>query len=477
MLGARPRTLPAAVVPVLVGTAAAHPLNGFSGWSGIAPLETAPPVGVWWRALAALVVALAIQVGTNYANDYSDGIRGTDDDRVGPVRLVASGLASPGAVKRAALACFGVAGVVGLGLAWATSWWILVVGAACLAAGWFYTGGPRPYGYAGLGELFVFVFFGLVATVGTYYVQSLKVDEPVVWFAAVLVGLLATALLLANNLRDIQTDARTGKRTLAVRMGRRDAGWFYVACVVLPFAAVLVWSLSSVSTVLSSPQTVVALLPLVALPLVVTPVKIVASDASGRALLPVLAATGRLQMVFGALLSVVAVALDPMTVERGSAPTAPTLVGPHQSRHLVGSLQVRGVPGPGNHSPAGVGSDGLGHPQPERGELLVELTGDDQHRHGQPADRVPQRSLGAGSGQAQARRQSGAGVAQPLVQSVGGLADACEHRVLEPAPDEASRRPRAGPEPESGRAPRPVRRPKPAAGDVRPRPRSPRCRI
>ncbi|MGA3146224.1 MAG: 1,4-dihydroxy-2-naphthoate polyprenyltransferase, partial [Acidimicrobiales bacterium] len=253
---------------------------------------------------AALVVALAIQVGTNYANDYSDGIRGTDDDRVGPLRLVASGLASPGAVKRAALTCFGVAGVVGLGLAWATSWWILVVGAACLAAGWFYTGGPRPYGYAGLGELFVFVFFGLVATVGTYYVQSLRIDEPVVWFAAVLVGLLATALLLANNLRDIQTDARTGKRTLAVRMGRRDAGWFYVACVVLPFAAVLVWSLSSVSTVLSSSQTVVALLPLLALPLVVTPVKTVASDASGRALLPVLAATGRLQMVFGALLSV-----------------------------------------------------------------------------------------------------------------------------------------------------------------------------
>jgi 1,4-dihydroxy-2-naphthoate octaprenyltransferase len=258
---------------------------------------------VWLRALAALVVALAIQVGTNYANDYSDGIRGTDDVRVGPVRLVASGLASPGAVKRAALACFGVAGVVGLALAWATSWWILVVGAACLAAGWFYTGGPRPYGYAGLGELFVFVFFGLVATVGTYYVQTLRLDEPVVWFAAVLVGLLATALLLANNLRDIQTDAQTGKRTLAVRLGRRDAGWFYVGCVVLPFAAVLVWSLSSISQLTVTDQTVVALLPLLALPLVVMPVKIVNSDATGRALLPVLAATGRLQLVFGVLLS------------------------------------------------------------------------------------------------------------------------------------------------------------------------------
>jgi 1,4-dihydroxy-2-naphthoate octaprenyltransferase len=258
---------------------------------------------VWLRALGALVVALAIQVGTNYANDYSDGIRGTDDVRVGPLRLTASGLASPSAVKRAALACFGVAGVVGLALAWATSWWILVVGAACLAAGWFYTGGPRPYGYAGLGELFVFVFFGLVATVGTYYVQTLRLGEPVVWFAAVLVGLLATALLLANNLRDIQTDAQTGKRTVAVRLGRRDAGWFYVGCVVLPFAAVLVWALSSVSQLTVTDQTVVALLPLLALPLVVTPVRIVNSDATGRALLPVLAATGRLQLVFGVLLS------------------------------------------------------------------------------------------------------------------------------------------------------------------------------
>jgi 1,4-dihydroxy-2-naphthoate octaprenyltransferase len=311
VLGARPRTLPAAVVPVLVGTAAAKPLrphvvgvgNVVGPGSVLAVPHFGPAVNPWWCALGALVVALAIQVGTNYANDYSDGIRGTDDARVGPVRLVASGLATPSSVKRAALACFGVAGVVGLGLAWATSWWILVVGAACLAAGWFYTGGPRPYGYAGLGELFVFAFFGLVATVGTFYVQTLRINEPVVWFAAVLVGLLATALLLANNLRDVQTDAQTGKRTLAVRVGRRDAGWFYVACVVLPFAAVLVWSLLSVTTILESSQTLAALLPLLALPLVVTPVKIVNSDASGRALLPVLAATGRLQMVFGVLLS------------------------------------------------------------------------------------------------------------------------------------------------------------------------------
>ncbi len=314
VLGARPRTLPAAIVPVLVGTAAAHPWSSRPHFVVVARTGSqligrlAPPVGPrvnsWWCGLGALVVALAIQVGTNYANDYADGIRGTDDARVGPVRLVASGLASPSAVKRGALMAFGVAAVVGLGLAWATSWWILVVGAACLAAGWFYTGGPRPYGYAGLGELFVFVFFGLVATVGAFYVQTLRIGEPVVWFAAVLVGLLATALLLANNLRDIATDAATGKRTLAVRVGRRDAGWFYVACVTAPFAAVVLWALTSATSTAELGRAALALLPLVALPLVRSPIRTVASDATGRALLPVLAATGRLQLAFGVLLSV-----------------------------------------------------------------------------------------------------------------------------------------------------------------------------
>ena len=206
VLGARPRTLPAALVPVLVGTAAAHPWRPGPRLGAIAHNGTqivnqpdGPRVSSWLCALGALVVALAVQVGTNYANDYSDGVRGTDDVRVGPVRLVASGLAPPAAVRRAALVAFGLAGVVGLGLAWATSWWILIVGAACLAAGWFYTGGPKPYGYVGLGEVFVFVFFGLVATVGTYYVQTLRLDAPVVWFAAVLVGLLATALLIGQQ--------------------------------------------------------------------------------------------------------------------------------------------------------------------------------------------------------------------------------------------------------------------------------------
>jgi 1,4-dihydroxy-2-naphthoate octaprenyltransferase len=314
VLGARPRTLPAAIVPVMVGTSAARALSRRahvhvvvhrgSHFFGSFTLSVGPRLHSWWFAVAALVVALAIQVGTNYANDYSDGIRGTDDVRVGPVRLVASGLASPAAVKRAALTCFGLAGVVGLALAAATSWWVLVVGAACLAAGWFYTGGPRPYGYAGLGELFVFVFFGLVATVGTYYVQTLRLGEPVVWMAAVMVGLLATALLLANNLRDIATDTTSGKRTLAVRVGRRNGGWLYVACVMMPFAGVLAWGLVSVTGAVDASRPGIAFLPLVALPLAVVPARVVNGDAEGRALLPVLAATGRLQLAFGVLLSV-----------------------------------------------------------------------------------------------------------------------------------------------------------------------------
>ncbi len=318
-LGARPRTLPAAVVPVLVGTAAAHAKHATTvvvrtlrGGDSTAYSSTVtlhlpvhgPEVNAWWCALGALVVALAIQVGTNYANDYSDGIRGTDDARVGPVRLTATGLASPGAVRRAAFLAFGVAGVVGLGLAWATSWWVLLVGAACLLAGWFYTGGPRPYGYAGLGEVFVFVFFGLVATVGTYYVQTLRLDVWQVWAAAAMVGLLATALLLANNLRDIASDRGSGKRTLAVRVGRRAGGWCYAACVGVPFGAVALWGLLAVTGAVHCPWPAALFLPLAAVPLAVPPARIALGDAEGRALLPVLAATGRLQLAFGALLAV-----------------------------------------------------------------------------------------------------------------------------------------------------------------------------
>jgi 1,4-dihydroxy-2-naphthoate polyprenyltransferase len=277
LAGARPRTLPASAVPVVVGTS----------------VVAAEGHVIWWRAVAALVVAVAIQVGTNYANDYSDGMRGTDDRRVGPVRLVASGLASPSAVKRAALASFGVAAVVGLALAAAAGWWLILVGAASVAAGWLYTGGPRPYGYAGLGEVFVFVFFGLVATVGTAYVQLERVTGLAV-AAAVPVGLLAVALLVVNNLRDIPGDTASGKRTLAVRVGDGVTRRLYTACVLVPFAIVPALAVARPG----------ALLALAALPLAVVPVRKVLGGEAGRGLIPVLGATGRLQLVFGALLAV-----------------------------------------------------------------------------------------------------------------------------------------------------------------------------
>lgn len=277
MAGARPRTLPASAVPVVVGTAAAH----------------AGGHVIWWRAVAALVVSVALQVGTNYANDYSDGIRGTDDARVGPVRLVASGLKPAGAVKRAAFAAFALAGAAGLALAAAAGWWLIAVGAACIAAGWFYTGGPRPYGYAGFGELFVFVFFGLVATAGTAYVQLERLTATA-GLAAAPVGFLAVALLLTNNLRDIPGDTTSGKRTLAVRVGAPATRRLFVLCLALPFAfaaGLAAYRLGS-------------LLALAALPIVLPPVRKVLDGAEGRDLIPVLGETGRAQLAFGLLLAV-----------------------------------------------------------------------------------------------------------------------------------------------------------------------------
>ncbi len=274
--GARPRTLPAAVVPVAVGTAVGEAQGDV----------------VWWRALAALVVALAIQVGTNYANDYADGVRGTDRVRAGPVRLVAGGLAPPRAVLVAALLAFAVAAVVGSVVALAVGPELLVVGAACLAAGWLYTGGPRPYGYAGLGELFVFAFFGVVATVGSAYVHLERVSGLAV-LASVPVGLLATALLVTNNLRDIPSDATAGKRTLAVRLGERRTRLLYLGCVAGAFAFVPVIALARAA----------ALLALLALPLARRPAAVVASGAAGRELVPALVSTGQLQLAFGALLA------------------------------------------------------------------------------------------------------------------------------------------------------------------------------
>ena len=276
--GARPRTLPAAVAPVAAGTGAAVGLGAADAV----------------RAVLALLLALALQVGVNYANDYSDGVRGTDDDRVGPLRLTGSRLAAPAAVRTAALASFAVAGVLGTVLVALTGqWWLLAVGAAAVAAAWLYTGGPRPYGYAGLGELFVFVFFGLVAVLGTTYTQAGRVDRQAV-AAAVGVGVLACALLVVNNLRDVPTDAAAGKRTLAVRLGVARTRALYVALVAVAYAAV----------VIAAAGRPWAILALGSLPLAVAPVRAVRSGAAGPALLPVLRDTGRLELGYALALAV-----------------------------------------------------------------------------------------------------------------------------------------------------------------------------
>ena len=275
LAGSRPRTLPAAVSPVLAGTA-------------VAAYADEP---VWWRAALALVVSLALQVGVNYANDYSDGIRGTDEDRVGPMRLVGSGAAPAGAVKRAAFLAFGVAGVAGLVLAAATAWWLLAVGAVCVLAAWFYTGGSRPYGYLGLGEVMVFVFFGLVAVVGTTYVQT-RTWEPAALWAAVGIGALACAILVVNNLRDIPTDTLAGKRTLAVKLGDRGTRALYAGLVAAAALAVVA---------LAATTTWWALLGLGFLLPSVAGLRTVLGGATGPALVPVLQSTGVAQLAWAVL--------------------------------------------------------------------------------------------------------------------------------------------------------------------------------
>ncbi|AXB46667.1 1,4-dihydroxy-2-naphthoate polyprenyltransferase [Amycolatopsis albispora] len=281
--GARPRTLPNAVAPVVAGIGAATALDAFS----------------WWRSLLALGVSLALIIGVNYANDYSDGIRGTDTERVGPLRLVGSGTAKPKAVLAAALTSLALAGVLGLVLVAASGyWWLLAVGAACLLGAWFYTGGRRPYGYHGFGEVAVFVFFGLAAVLGTVYIQAGRIS----WEAlacAVAIGCFSTAVLTANNLRDIPTDVTSGKRTLAVRLGDEGTRRFYLVLVAVPFV------LSFALGLAVDPRLVIGVL---AGALLIRPVRAIRSGATGPGLIPALKDTG-LAMLAWAVLTALALVL------------------------------------------------------------------------------------------------------------------------------------------------------------------------
>ena len=272
VLAARPRTLPAALVPVIVGVTLVRPhaIN-------------------WWNSVLCVVVALTLQVGTNYANDYSDGVRGTDEERVGPFRLTASKLVSATTVRNAAFGSFAISAVAGLILASRTSWWLVLVGATALMAGWFYTGGPRPYGYYGFGELFVLIYFGLVATVGTAYVQHLSIASRAWWLGAA-TGFMACALLEANNLRDVHGDAASGKKTLAARLTRGPASWLYVFCVAGVFIGMA-----------GAGYVVVALL---AVALYVPALRLAFSNRNGRELLTLLKYSARAQLLLGLVLAV-----------------------------------------------------------------------------------------------------------------------------------------------------------------------------
>ena len=265
--GARPRTLPAALAPVLAGSAVAWFEGAFS----------------LLLAGLALVVALALQLGVNYANDYSDGIRGTDAARVGPLRLVGSGVATPAHVRAAAFGCFGLAALAGLAVVVLTGhWWLLAVGVAAIAAAWFYTGGRRPYGYLGLGELFVFVFFGLVAVTGTVYIQLGAVTDAT-WWTAIAIGALACAILVANNLRDLDGDRTAGKLTLATRLGDAGTRRFFLGLLLV--AALCVFGVAATSSWW-------ALLGWAMIIALIGPIRTVAGGVTGRALIPVLKQTG-----------------------------------------------------------------------------------------------------------------------------------------------------------------------------------------
>ena len=277
--GARPKTLPAAIAPVVVGAACAQ-------------LESSTQNN-WLNAVFALVVSLALQVAVNYANDYSDGIRGTDKNRVGPLRLVGSGAKKPADVKKATFLAFGVAAVFGFVLATTTTWWLLLVGVFCFLAGWFYTGGKHPYGYLGFGEVFVFIFFGVVATMGTTFVINEQLTL-VSFLASVVVGCLACALLAVNNLRDIAGDQISKKKTLAVRIGESGARKFYISLFIVAGFAVILIALSYSA----------ALIAMLGLAVAVKPIKRVYAGATGADLIDVLVMTGRVQILVAISLSV-----------------------------------------------------------------------------------------------------------------------------------------------------------------------------
>jgi 1,4-dihydroxy-2-naphthoate octaprenyltransferase len=275
MEGARPRTLPNAIAPVLVGAGAAAAIDHF----------------VWWQSLLALTVSLALIIGVNFANDYSDGIRGTDEHRVGPLRLVGSGTVPAALVRAVAFACFGLAGVAGAVLVVTSGhWWLLLVGVGCVLGAWFYTGGKHPYGYLGFGEVAVFLFFGLVAVLGTLYVQYGSFTL-IGLGGAVGVGSFSAAVLVANNLRDIPTDEQTGKRTLAVVLGDAGTRRLYLGLVAVPL-------LVSILLGLSHPWTLIGV---AAGALLVTPVRVITGGGKGMALIPVLKDTGLAMLMWSAV--------------------------------------------------------------------------------------------------------------------------------------------------------------------------------
>ena len=280
--GARPRTLPAAIAPVLVGAACAR-----ANVSGA--ISSVDSLNIFY----ALIVSLSLQVAVNYANDYSDGVRGTDRQRVGPMRLVGSGSKSAKAVKLAAFIAFGIAALFGFVLAATTSWWLLLVGVACFAAGWFYTGGSKPYGYYGFGELFVFIFFGVVATTGTTFV-AIETVSSVSLIASIAVGCLACALLVVNNLRDIPGDTESGKKTLAVRIGDLRTRHVYYYLLFAATVAIVIMSLNHLSSLLGLFGLIAAL----------PAIRKIQRGASGKDLISVLGITGRTQMLTAILLSI-----------------------------------------------------------------------------------------------------------------------------------------------------------------------------